>query len=403
MEHAQLQALAKELAKNLKTEADLKQLSQALLKITVEAALNAELDDHLGYDKHAKTPEVGNSRNGHMVKTLKSDQGEVEIQTPRDRDGSFTPQLVKKNQTRFTKMDDQILYLYAKGMSTRDIVDCFQEMYGADISPTLVSNVTAAVLERVTEWQSRPLDQVYPIVYLDAMVVKIRKGKNVTNQAVHLALGVNLEGHKELLGMWLSENEGAKFWLGVLTELQNRGVKDILIACVDGLTGFPEAISTVFPKTDIQLCIVHMVRNSLKFVPYKDYKAVTTDLKEIYQASTEEQGKLALQQFGGRWDDKYPQISRSWLNHWENLNTFFDYPQDIRKAIYTTNAIESLNSVVRAAVKKRKVFTNEDSAKKVIFLAVEQASRKWTMPIQNWKSALNRFVILFEDRLKGFV
>lgn len=403
MEHAQLQALAKELAKNLKTEADLKQLSQALLKITVEAALNAELDDHLGYDKHAKTPEVGNSRNGHMVKTLKSDQGEVEIQTPRDRDGSFTPQLVKKNQTRFTKMDDQILYLYAKGMSTRDIVDCFQEMYGADISPTLVSNVTAAVLERVTEWQSRPLDQVYPIVYLDAMVVKIRKGKNVTNQAVHLALGVNLEGHKELLGMWLSENEGAKFWLGVLTELQNRGVKDILIACVDGLTGFPEAISTVFPKTDIQLCIVHMVRNSLKFVPYKDYKAVTTDLKEIYQASTEEQGKLALQQFGGRWDDKYPQISRSWLNHWENLNTFFDYPQDIRKAIYTTNAIESLNSVVRAAVKKRKVFTNEDSAKKVIFLAVEQASRKWTMPIQNWKSALNRFVILFEDRLKGVV
>lgn len=403
MEQKQLQALAKELAKNLKTEADLKQLSQALLKITVEAALNAELDDHLGYDKHAKTPEVGNSRNGYMVKTLKSDQGEIEIQTPRDRDGSFTPQLVKKNQTRFTKMDDQILYLYAKGMSTRDIVDCFQEMYGADISPTLVSNVTAAVLERVAEWQSRSLDQVYPIVYLDAMVVKIRKGKNVTNQAVHLALGVNLEGHKELLGMWLSENEGAKFWLGVLTELQNRGVKDILIACVDGLTGFPEAISTVFPKTDIQLCIVHMVRNSLKFVPYKDYKAVTTDLKEIYKASTEEQGKFALQQFSERWDDKYPQISRSWLNHWENLNTFFDYPQDIRKAIYTTNAIESLNSVVRAAVKKRKVFTNEDSAKKVIFLAVEQASRKWTMPIQNWKSALNRFVILFEDRLKGIV
>jgi transposase-like protein len=300
-------------------------------------------------------------------------------------------------------MDDQILYLYAKGMSTRDIVDCFQEMYGADISPTLVSNVTAAVLERVTEWQSRPLDAVYPIVYLDAMVVKIRKGKQVINQSVHLALGVNLDGHKELLGLWLSENEGAKFWLGVLTELQNRGVKDILIACVDGLTGFPEAINTVFPKTDIQLCIIHMVRNSLKFVSYKDYKEVTTDLKTIYQSSTEEQGKLALQQFGERWNDQYPQISRSWLNHWENLNTFFDYPPDIRKAIYTTNAIESLNSVVRAAVNKRKVFTNEDSAKKVIFLAVEQASRKWTMPIQNWKSALNRFVILFEDRLKGFV
>jgi putative transposase len=403
MEYADLQVLAKELAKKIKTEADIKQLSQSLLKAMVEAALNAELDGHLGYDRHAKTPEVGNSRNGYMTKTLKSDQGEIEIQTPRDRDGSFSPQLVKKNQTRFTKMDDQILYLYAKGMSTRDIVDCIQELYGSEVSPTLVSNVTAAVLEQVTAWQSRPLERVYPIVYLDAMVVKIRKGKQVVNQAIHLALGVNLEGHKELLGMWLSENEGAKFWLGVLTELQNRGVQDILIACVDGLTGFPDAINAVFPKTDIQLCIVHMVRNSLKFVPYKDYKAVTADLKGIYQASTEAQGKLALQQFGERWDEKYPQISRSWLNHWENLNTFFDYPADIRKAIYTTNAIESLNSVVRKAVNNRKVFTSEDSAKKVVFLAVEQASRKWTMPIQNWKSALNRFMILFEDRLKAFV
>lgn len=403
MEQAQLQALAKDLAKSIKTEADLKQLSQLLLKMTVEAALNAELDDHLGYDRHAKTPEVGNSRNGYMSKLLKSDQGTVEIQTPRDRDGSFSPQLVKKNQTRFTKMDDQILYLYAKGMSTREIVDCFQELYGAEVSPTLVSNVTASVLDQVTTWQSRPLDPVYPIVYLDAMVMKIRKGKQVVNQSVYLALAVNLQGHKELLGLWLSENEGAKFWLGVLTELQNRGVQDILIACVDGLTGFPDAINAVFPKTDIQLCIVHMVRNSLKFVAWKDYKAVTTDLKDIYQASTEDQGKLALQQFGERWNDKYPQISRSWLNHWENLNTFFAYPADIRKAIYTTNAIESLNSVVRKAVNKRKVFTNEDAAKKVVFLAIEQAARKWTMPIHNWKSALNRFMLLFEDRLKDFV
>lgn len=242
MEQAQLQALAKDLAKSIKTEADLKQLSQLLLKMTVEAALNAELDDHLGYDRHAKTPEVGNSRNGYMSKLLKSDQGTVEIQTPRDRDGSFSPQLVKKNQTRFTKMDDQILYLYAKGMSTREIVDCFQELYGAEVSPTLVSNVTASVLDQVTTWQSRPLDPVYPIVYLDAMVMKIRKGKQVVNQSVYLALAVNLQGHKELLGLWLSENEGAKFWLGVLTELQNRGVQDILIACVDGLTGFPDAI-----------------------------------------------------------------------------------------------------------------------------------------------------------------
>jgi transposase-like protein len=403
MERAQLQAIAKELAKTVKTEADLNRLSQELLKMTVEAALNVELDDHLGYSKHAKTPEVGNSRNGYTRKTLKSQHGEVEIQTPRDRAGSFEPLLVKKNQTRLTKMDDQILYLYAKGMSTRDIVDCFQDMYGADVSATLVSNVTAAVIDRVTEWQARTLDAVYPILYLDCIVLKIRKGKQVINQAVYLVLGVNLEGHKELLGMWLSENEGSRFWLGVLTELQNRGVKDVLIACVDGLTGFPEAINAVFPQTDIQLCIVHMVRNSLKYVPWKDYKAVTADLKTIYQSTTEEAGLLALRQFGERWDEKYPQISRSWLNHWENLNTFFDYPADIRKAIYTTNAIESLNSVVRKAVKQRKVFSSEDAAKKVVFLAIEQASRKWTMPIRDWKAALNRFMMMFEDRLKAFV
>ena len=403
MESTQLQAIAKELAKTVKTEADLNRLSQKLLKMTVEAALNVELDDHLGYSKHAKTPEVGNSRNGYTRKTLKSQHGEVEIQTPRDRAGSFEPLLVKKNQTRLTKMDDQILYLYAKGMSTRDIVDCFQDLYGADVSATLVSNVTAAVIDRVTEWQARPLDAIYPILYLDCIVLKIRKGKQVINQAVYLVLGVNLEGHKELLGMWLSENEGSRFWLGVLTELQNRGVKDVLIACVDGLTGFPEAINAVFPQTDIQLCIVHMVRNSLKYVPWKDYKAVTADLKTIYQSTTEEAGLLALRQFGERWDEKYPQISRSWLNHWENLNTFFDYPADIRKAIYTTNAIESLNSVVRKAVKQRKVFSSEDAAKKVVFLAIEQASRKWTMPIRDWKAALNRFMMMFEDRLKAFV
>lgn len=403
MEQAELRAIAKELAKTVKTEADLGRLTQQLVKMTVEAALGAELDEHLGYDRHAKTPEVGNSRNGYTRKTLKGPHGEVEIQTPRDRNGSFEPILVKKNQTRQTRMDDQILYLYAKGMSTRDIVDSFQELYGADVSPTLVSNVTAAVIDKVTEWQARPLEAVYPILYLDALVVKIRKGKQVINQSVYLALGVTLEGHKELLGMWLSDTEGAKFWLGVLTDLQNRGVKDVLIACVDGLSGFPEAINAVFPQTDIQLCIVHMVRNSLKYVPWKDYRAVTADLKEIYQSSTEEQGKLALRQFGERWDDQYPQISRSWTEKWENLNTFFAYPPDIRKAIYTTNAIESLNSVVRKAVRKRKVFTSEDSAKKVIFLAVQQAAKKWTMPIRDWKAALNRFIILFEDRLKGFV
>lgn len=276
-------------------------------------------------------------------------------------------------------------------------------MYGAAVSPSLISKVTDAVIEQVVEWQARPLDPVYPIVYLDCIVLKIRQDKLVINKAIYLALGVNLEGHKELLGMWLSENEGAKFWLNVLTELQNRGVKDILIACVDGLKGFPDAITTVFPEAQIQLCIVHMVRNSMKFVPWKDYKPVTADLKQIYQSATEEEALLAVDRFADRWDDKYPLISKSWRNHWENLNTLFNYPPDIRKAIYTTNAIESLNSVIRKATKKRKLFPTDDSAKKVIYLAILEASKKWTMPIRNWKAALNRFMIEFEDRLTDYI
>jgi transposase-like protein len=300
-------------------------------------------------------------------------------------------------------MDDKILFLYAQGMTTREIVTTFKEMYGADVSAALISKVTDAVIEQVVEWQSRPLDPVYPIVYLDCIVVKIRQDKKVINKAVYLALGVNLEGHKELLGLWLSENEGAKFWLNVLTELQNRGVKDILIACVDGLKGFPDAISTAFPETQIQLCIVHMVRNSVKYVPWKDYKPVTADLKQIYKSATEEEALLALDQFSERWDGKYPQISKSWRSHWHNINTLFGYPEDIRKAIYTTNAIESLNSVIRKAVKKRKLFPTDDSAMKVIYLAIREASKKWTMPIRNWKLALNRFMIEFEDRLADYI
>ena len=268
---------------------------------------------------------------------------------------------------------------------------------------TLISKITDAVINEVIEWQSRPLDAVYPIVYLDCIVVKIRQDKQVINKAIYLALGVNLEGHKELLGLWISENEGAKFWLNVLTELQNRGVKDILIACVDGLKGFPDAINTVFPRAQIQLCIVHMVRNSVKYVPWKDYKAVTTDLKQIYRSVTEEEALQALDQFAERWDDRYPQISRSWRSHWDNLNTLFNYPEDIRKVIYTTNAIESLNSVIRKAIKKRKLFPTDDSAKKVIYLAIEAASKKWTMPIRDWKPALNRFMIEFEDRLADYI
>lgn len=398
MDEKKLKTFAAELAKGLKTKDDLNQLSMMLKKLTVETALNAELTDHLGHEKNA-SKSGSNTRKGYSSKTILTDNGEFELTTPRDREGTFELQLIKKNQTRITRMDSQILSLYAKGMTTRDIVATFKEMYDADVSPTLISKVTDAAKEQVTEWQNRPLDAIYSIVYMDCIVVKVRQDGSVINKAVFLALGVNTEGQKELLGMWLAENEGAKFWLSVLTELKNRGLQDILIACVDGLKGFPDAINSVYPQTHIQLCIIHMVRNSLKYVVWKDYKAVTAGLNTIYQAATEDAALLALDKFAGIWDEKYPQISKSWRAHWENLNTFFGYPPDIRKAIYTTNAIESLNSVIRQAIKKRKVFPTDDSVRKVIYLAIMDASKKWSMPIRNWRLAMTRFIIEFGDRL----
>ena len=399
----QFKAHVTKLAKGLKSEADLGDLTQQLMKMTVEAALGAELDDHLGYDKHDPVGRgSGNSRNGTTPKRLKGQHGEIEIDAPRDRAGTFEPQFVRKGQTRLTQMDDQILALYARGMSTRDIVAAFKEMYDADVSAALISKVTDRVLDTVTEWQSRPVDAVYPIVYLDCIVLKIRQNKRVINKSMYLALGINMEGQKELLGLWLAETEGAKFWLSVLTELKNRGLQDILIACVDGLKGFPEAIAAEYPQTKIQLCIVHMVRNSLKYVSWKDYKAITADLKAIYKASTEDAALLELERFGEKWDEQYPQISKSWHNHWPNLITLFEYPPDIRRVIYTTNAIESLNSVIRKATKQRKVFPTDDSAMKVVYLAIQSAAKKWTMPIRNWKPALNRFMIDFGDRLADY-
>ena len=393
-------ALARKIGKEFKSEQDVADFSRLLKKMAVEAALGAEMEAHLGYEKHdARGRGTGNSRNGYSRKTLKGDHGTVEIDTPRDRNGSFEPQLVRKGQTRLTQFDDQILALYAKGMSTRDIVATFQEMYGAEVSPALISRVTDAVLDQVMEWQSRPLDDLYPIVYLDCIVLKIRQDKRVINKAIYLALGINLEGHKELLGLWLAETEGAKFWLSVLTELQNRGLKDIFIAAVDGLTGFPDAINTVYPQTKIQLCIVHMVRNSLKFVSWKDRKAVGAGLRKIYQSLTVEEAERELVAFAEIWDEKYPTISQSWHRHWPNLITLFDYPDDIRKVIYTTNAIESLNSVIRKAIQNRKVFPHDQAALKVVYLAIHAAAKKWSMPIHNWKAALNRFMIEFPERM----
>lgn len=394
-----LQSLASELTKNLKTEKDLSALSRELVKLTVETALGKELEEHLGYAKHSSEGRgTGNSRNGTSKKTLKGQIGEVEITIPRDRQGSFSPQFVKKGQTRLTDFDDQILALYARGMTTRDIAATFKEMYGAEVSHTLVSKVTEAVVDQVVTWQNRPLDEIYPVVYLDCIVIKVHQDKRVIKKSIYLALGITTEGHKELLGMWLSETEGAKFWLAVLTELQNRGVQDIIIAAVDGLTGFPEAINTVYPKAQVQLCIVHMVRNSLKYVSYKDRKAVAADLKRIYQSITVEEAAMELKDFAQKWDTRYPSIAKSWESRWENVIPIFNYPHDIRKIIYTTNAIESLNSVIRKAIKNRRIFPNDTSAFKVVFLAIQKASEKWTMPIRNWKPAMNRFLIEYEDR-----
>ena len=400
MNQEKIKQLAAELAKDLKTPEDLSKLSSELTKITVEAALNAELESHLGYAPHDATSKNSiNSRNGYTPKILKGDHGEITINTPRDRESTFEPQIVKKGQTRITGMDDQILSLYAKGMSTRDIVSAFQEMYGTEVSAGLISKVTNAVIDQVVEWQNRPLDSIYPILYLDCIAIKVRQDKRVINKSIYLALGINMEGEKELLGLWIAETEGSKFWLQVLTELKNRGVENIFIACVDGLSGFPDAINTAYPNAKIQLCIVHMVRNSMKYVSYKDYKAVAADLKKIYQSATEREASLELDRFSETWDSKYPQISKSWRKHWANIITLFAYPQDIRKVIYTTNAIESLNSVIRKSTKTRKLFPNDESAMKVIYLAIKSASKKWTMPIRDWKPALNHFMIEFEELL----
>jgi len=398
--HTALEQHIRNLSSNIKTAEELEDLTRLLRKTTLEAMLEGELEDHLGYPKHApKGHHSGNSRNGFSSKVLKGEHGEMAIDIPRDRNGEFEPQVIPKNQTRLPLFNDKILALYSRGMSTRDIVATLHELYDVEVSPTLISRVTDHVLEQVQEWQSRPLDEIYPIVYLDCIVVKIRQDKRVINKAIYLALGINLDGHKELLGLWISENEGAKFWLSVLTELQQRGLKDIFIAAVDGLSGFPEAINTAYPKTKIQLCIVHMVRNSLRFVSWKERKAVAADLKKIYQSMTIEEAERELDAFAQRWDEKFPTISQSWRKHWPNLITIFEYPDDIRKVIYTTNAIESLNSVIRKAIKNRKVFPTDQSATKVIYLAIQAASKKWTMPIHHWKNALNRFMIEFPDRM----
>jgi putative transposase len=371
-----------------------------LTRRLVERALEGEMTDHLGYEPNAPEGKgTGNSRNGRTKKSVKTDTGEIDIEVPRDRAADFEPQIVKKRQRRLPGFDEKVIALYARGMTTREIQSGPMEIYGVEVSPSLISNVTDSVLEDVKAWQGRPLDSVYPIVYLDAIHLKLRSSGHVQNQAVYLALGINLEGRKELLGLWIGETEGSKFWLNVLTELQNRGVRDILIACVDGLKGFPDAIETIYPKAQIQLCIVHMVRNSLKYVSWKERKVVAQDLRAIYSASSAEAAEQALEAFAENWDERFPSISRSWRDRWQNVIPFFAYPPEIRKVVYTTNAIESIQAQLRKVTAKRGAFPNEDSARKVIYLALERASQRWSRPIKDWVRALNHFTIVFEGRI----
>ena len=367
-------------------------------------ALDAEMDEHLGYKKNDNAGDnSGNSRNGYTTKTvITEDNDTIEIQVPRDRNSTFDPVIIPKHEKRTPLFNDQIISMYSFGMSTRDIQRHLQQVYGVEVSPETISNITESVMADVREWQNRPLEKSYPILFLDALRVNSRQdGKNI-NKALYVALAINWEGKKEVLGLWLADTEGAKFWMSVLTDIKNRGTEDILIACMDGLTGFPDAVKAVFPNTHIQHCIVHMIRNSTKFVSYKDLKAVCRDLKEVYSAVNAGSGHEALEEFGKKWNDKYPMIQASWERNWNNLTEFFNYPEDIRRAIYTTNAIESLNFSLRKVTRNKSSFPDDDSIYKVMYLAIKNASTRWTMSIKDWGLAVNQFAILFDGRVPGF-
>ena len=376
-------------------------LLKRFVKAVLERAMNAELTHHLGYEKHDPAGHhSGNSRNGTSGKKVKGEFGELKIEVPRDRASTFEPQILPKHQARFTGFDDKIISLYARGMTTREIESHLKEIYGVEVSPTLISQVTDAVSEEVKRWQSRALEPIYGIVYLDALYVKMRYEGRVENRAVYVAIGVDLEGQKDVLGLWCSANEGSKFWLGVLTDLKNRGVKDMLIVCVDGLKGFPQAIEAVFPMAQVQLCIVHLVRASLHYVNWKERKQVAADLKPIYRAATVAEAELNLETFMATWGHKYKAIGKLWKENWERVIPFFAFPEEVRKVIYTTNAVEALHRGLRKIIKNRGSFPSEESALKLLYLALENISEKWEM-VQHWKAALNQFEILWGDRIRA--
>ncbi len=377
----------------------IKQLSGRIL----QRALEAEMTEHLGYEKNSNVGDnSGNARNGYTEKTVLLENQSATIDIPRDRNGTFEPIIVPKHEKRLPLFNDQIISMYSFGMSDRDIKKHLEQIYNIDVSPDLISRVTNAVIDEVREWQNRPLEKSYAIVYLDALRVKTKEDGKSCMKSVYVALGVNFEGKKEVLGLWIAQTEGAKFWMSVLTEIKNRGVQDILIACMDGLTGFPDALRAIYPDTRVQLCIVHMIRNSTKFVSYKDLKKVCADLKTIYSAATETAARDALEDFGKKWDKQYPLIYQSWDRHWADLCEFFKYPSEIRKAIYTTNAIESLNYQLRKVTKNRLLFPTDDAIFKILYLAIRNASEKWTMPIRNWGQALNQFAIEFGNERVPF-
>ncbi len=391
--------LAQELAKECKSVEEIHDLLKELFRGTLEEILEAEMEEHLGYEKHSVLGNnTGNSRNGYSKKTIKTKMGETELKVPRDRNGLFEPKIIRKYETTTNEIEDQIVAMYAKGMTTRDIENHLKDIYGIEVSASLISKVTDKIFPYITEWQSRPLDKVYPIVYLDAIHFKVRKDNKVVNKAAYTVLGINLSGVKEILGIWIGENESASFWLGVCNDLRNRGVDDILIACKDGLSGFSEAINTVFPKTDIQLCVIHQIRNSMKYVSYKEQKAVMADLKQVYKALTIEEAELAFENFKEKWGKKHPIIIRSWEQNWLELTTYFNYPQEIRRLIYTTNIVESYHRQLRKVTKTKSAYPTDDALRKIIYLATIEVSKKWTMPIKDWSSCISQFAIQFGDR-----
>ena len=398
--HEKEQALAEMLSGQCKSIEDVRELLKRIFKGTLEGMLEAEMTEHLGYEKNSQDGDgSGNSRNGYNVKTIQSDLGETVLRVPRDRNGEFEPKVIGKYQTKTDNLEQQIIAMYAKGMSNRDIEDHLRDIYGVEASATLVSRITDKILPQVMEWQSRPLDAVYPIVFLDGIVFKVRKDNRVINKCVYSVLGINMEGRKDILGIWISENESASFWAGVCNDLKNRGVKDILIVCRDNLSGFSTAIAAAFPQAEQQLCVTHQIRNSTKYVSFKDIKKLMVDLKQVYTAPSPEDAEYRLEEFRDKWDKKYPQILRSWEANWAELSTYFKYPPEIRRLIYTTNAVEGFHRMLRKFTKTKAVYPSDEALRKSVYLSIQEITRKWNMPVPHWGTIIGQLMIFFENRL----